>query len=504
MGDPIPIANGFYVSDSAPISAQRCVNWYPNVPQTETITTANLFNTPGLNEILSVSNIKSCRGAHVMNDIPYFVIGQNLYRLNRTFDADNNEVFSTDDLGTIEGVERVTMADNGTQMCICAAPDASTAGKSYIFTDDPDTLTEITDADFDGPADSVEYIDGYFNFVKSDGKKFFQSQINDGLNYDALDFSTANADPDKIRAQAVHKNQLYIFGSETIEIFRNTGRSPAPFVRIQGAIVQLGIFAPQSIQNFAGVLMFIGGSDNESPAVWAVSGASKSKISTTAIDNELSKLTDSELDDVFSWVYAESGAYFYAFSTPTTTYVYDQINQRWHERQSMVDNDLTRYRVSHMTTAYGRVLVGDTEDGRIGELVEGTYTEYDELVRRFTTTRPFDNGGDPVFVAMIEAVCEAGVGLTSDMTFTNGTTSQGVPIEIQAGFDPQITLAWSDQDGRDGTFVGWRSRSLGKKGEYKRRQQWRKVGRFPRSRVLLFEIAAPVKATLVKAEVTLG
>lgn len=499
MGNVVlPIANGFYVSDSLPISAQRCVNWQPNVVQTSSITDANLFVTPGLIELAKVSDIKSCRGAHVMNEIPYFVIGQNLYRLNRVV-VDGVDTFTTDDLGTIDGVERVTIADNGLEMCIVAKPDALTVGRSYIFTDDPDTLTQITDINFDGPAGSVVYIDGFFNFIRTDGKKFFNSPLASGLGpYDPLDFSTASADPDQIRVQAIFKNQLYIIGSETIEIFRNIGRSPAPFQRIQGAVNDLGIFAVQSIQLFSDALIFVGGSVNQSPAIWVVVGAGKKKISTISIDNELSKLTSDQVSRVFSWTYAESGAFFYGLTLPNTTFVYDSINQRWHERQTITAGDPARYRVSHMVTAYGRILVGDLEDGRIGQLQEGTYTEYDDLVRRFVTSQPFDNSGKPLFVGSIEAVCEAGVGLTSNASVNINDELLGLSSAVEAGIDPLITLAWSDDGGRN--FIGFRSRSMGKKGEFKRRQIWRKLGRFPRSRVLLFEVTSPTKATLIKVE----
>lgn len=500
----LPIANGFYVSDALPISAQRCVNWQPNVPQTSTITDANLFSTPGLVELIRASEFKSCRGAHVMAEIPYFVIGINLYRLDRTFDSDGLEVFALTDISTdtgvsIEGVERVTMADNGTQLCICAKPDASTTGKSYIFTDSPDTLVEITDPDFNGPADSVVYVDGFFSFNKADGKLFFNSALNDGTAYDAADFGTASADPDKINAQGVLKNQLHMLGSEVTEVFRNIGRSPAPFQRIQGAIIDVGCFSPQTIEIFSGALVFVGGAVNESPSIWALSGGRKQKLSTTAIDNELSKLTDLEISQLYSWVYAESGAFFYGVSLPTTTFVYDSINKRWHERQSESQNLLTQYRVSHMISAYGRILVGDTQDGRIGELKEGVYTDYNQLVRRLVTSQPFDREGDPIFVAMVEAVCESGVGLTDDIEVEGGTTATGAPIIVKAGKDPQITFAWSKDGGA--IFQGYASRSLGKIGERKHRQQWRKrPGRIPRDVTLLFEVAAPNKATLIKVE----
>ena len=44
----LPIANGFYISDSLPISAQECVNWYPNIVQAPALSQETLFGTPGL------------------------------------------------------------------------------------------------------------------------------------------------------------------------------------------------------------------------------------------------------------------------------------------------------------------------------------------------------------------------------------------------------------------------------------------------------------------------
>lgn len=500
----LPISQGFYVSDALPISNQRCVNFRPNVPQSDTVTADNLFGTPGIKQLFDVDPNDTTRGAHVMAGIPYFVIGGSLYRLNRT-EVDNVESFTVDNLGAIEGTNRVYMADNGTQLCIVAPPQGViTIGKSYIFTDTPDALVEITDANFDGPAASVVYVDGFFSFHKSDGKKFFNSPLGDGRGapsgtaYDALDFSTAEADPDQIRAQVVYRNQLHILGSETTEIFRNIGRAPAPFQRIAGAVIDVGIVAPQSVQLFGGAFAFVGAGVNESPAIWMIQGANKQKLSTTAIDNALSDLSANEQSSIFSWVYAEAGAYFYGVVLPDTCFVYDVVNKRWHERQSIKDIDLTQYRVSAMVTAYGRIIVGDVQSGLIGELDEETYLEYGVLIRRFVTSKPFDDQGRPVVTANIEAVCENGVGLVNDIDIITGNTAAGVPLKAQGGADPQITLSWSDDGGR--IFVGDRSRSLGKIGEYRRKQIWRRMGRFPRSRVLRLEIAAPVKSTIIKVE----
>ncbi|MCH8319410.1 MAG: hypothetical protein IH790_00435 [Acidobacteria bacterium] len=45
------------------------------------------------------------------------------------------ESFAVVSLGTVEGTARVSMADNGTQLCILIP-----GGKGYIFTEDPDTF----------------------------------------------------------------------------------------------------------------------------------------------------------------------------------------------------------------------------------------------------------------------------------------------------------------------------------------------------------------------------
>ena len=499
----LPISQGFYVSDSLPISNQRCVNFYPNLPQTSTVTDANLFGTPGIKEVTpEISNV-TCRGLHVLAGIAYYVIGQQLYRLNRVVVA-GDESFNLEALGEIEGNARVYMADNGTQLCIVAIPEALvTAGRSYIFTEGPETLTEITDAGFDGPASSVVYVDGYFSFHKSDGKKFFNSPLNDGLGpYDPLDFSTAEADPDQIRAQIVHRNQLYILGSETIQIFRNIGRSPSPFIPIQGALLDVGIVAPQSLQKFAQSFAFVGAGVNETPAVWLVNGLQKTKISTTAIDNELSKLTEEEQQSIFGWEYAEAGGFFYGITLPDTCFVYDSVNQRWHERRSAFLDRQDQYRVSHMTQAYGRILVGDLQDGRTGELDRDEYLEYGRLIKAFVTSRPFDDQGNARFVSSIEAVVDNGVGLANDINVEVGSTLLGDPLTGTGGADPKITMSYSDDGGR--TFIGERSRSMGKAGEYRRRPIWYKNGRLSRSRVLRFEISAPVKRTIVKVEADIG
>jgi hypothetical protein len=185
----LPIANGFYVSDSLPISAQECTNWYPNIVQGTGLSQETLFGTEGIVELATSGILDNVnRGAHEMAGKPYFVNGERLYRLDESGDD-----YSLTFIGDVAGVARVSMADNGTQLMVLV-PN----GNGYIYNHVTDTFAQITDSDFtaNGAPQFVVFIDGYF-LITTDSKKFIVSSINNGLSYNALDFGTAESDPER-------------------------------------------------------------------------------------------------------------------------------------------------------------------------------------------------------------------------------------------------------------------------------------------------------------------
>lgn len=476
MDVEIPIANGFYESESLPISAQECVNWYPNVVQTAGLSQETLFGTPGINQLTATGVVGDInRGAHVKNGIAYFVSGSSLYILNRVVDVDGNETFNTTSLGTVEGSGGVSMADNGTQLMVLVP-----GGKGYIYDENAGTpFLEITDADFtaNGNPQYVVFIDGYFACT-TDSKKWIISALNDGNNWDALDFSSAESDPDDIVAPVVFRNQIFITGSETTEAFQNVPNGAGfPFIR-SNIFIDKGCFAPLSLIAAHNTFMMIGGGINESPAVWQFTGSSFQKVSTTAIDNVLSGFSKEVIEAAFSFTYSDKGAYFIGFTVDEFTFVYDVISQRWHERKSTINDVNVRWRVNSLVTAYGRVLVGDSQDGRIGELDSNVYMEYGDNILRVIATQPFSNLGNSIKVPSIELTVESGVG-NSDRP------------------DPKVSMDVS-RDGK--TFTYERSRSMGRVGEYNRRAVWYRNGRFPRFVVLRFKMSDPVRPVIIKCE----
>jgi len=460
---PLPIANGFYRSESLPISAQECVNWYPVIQSAPSLNQENLFGIPGLAQVATTGILRrQGRGAHVMNGVPYFVDGENLFSMGSDYSITN--------LGVIEGSARCSMADNGTQLMILVP-----GGKGYIYNHVTTAFAEITDSDFraNGEPQFCCFIDGYF-CATTDSKKFIISALNDGTSWAALDFGSAESDPDDIVAPVVFSNQLFIGGGQTFEAFQNIGGAGFPFQRT-GLFIQRGVYAPYSLISLQETFLFIGGGANESPAVWALAGNSVQKISTQPIDYLLHLLTADELQSVYAWSYADRGSYFVGFALPDTCIVYDITTQRWHERKSYLFGSQGAYRVSSVVNAYNTTFCSDILDGRIGELSATTYKEYGEPIIRTISTQPFMNEMKSVFFPSLELTVESGVG------------NDDCP-------NPVVTLERS-LDGK--TWGNPRPRPIGRIGQYNRRSIWRKNGRAARFEVFRFTLSDPVKPVII-------
>lgn len=484
----LPIAQGFYVDESLPVSAQQCVNFYPHIPQTKTITDAALIGVGGLTQACLTTINFFNRGAHVMADIPYFVNGNQLYKITYTEDMDGNRTYTATNVSgaeTIDGSSFVSMSDNGEQLCI-VAPDQANQFNAWIYTI-AGGLVQISDVDFNGPVSNVTFMDGYFVFAKQNSNVFFISDLRDGLAYDALDFASAESDPDPIQAIAPLNGLLYVFGSRTYEQYEDAGGAGFPFVRATSGSQQKGCSSPQSVTEFNGSLVWIGGSANEKPAIWATNGGEPVKISTPAIDVLINSGGVIAVSGAYTMNWAEKGHNFIAFTIPgVCTVVYDASTQLWHERKS-VDLFLMPqpWRVTSLVPAYSVLLVGDQLSGNVGIFSDSIYQEYGDNLRGYFTTPAIDNLGNPFTVNSVELMMETGT----------------VPI-IGQGSNPIIRMSVSRDGGR--TFSPEISRLMGAIGEYEQRISWDLLGRYSRSVCFRFDIDEPIKRVIVKGEISIA
>lgn len=473
---PLPMGFDFYQSDSLAFSVQRVINWIPLVAESEALNDRMLLQPSGLKTFVDTL-INNNRGGLDMKEVAYFVNGNSLIEVSASGTFTNK--------GVIPGIGRVSLATNG-QFLVIVIPGLS----AFAYDNVADTLTQITDKDF-RVSDTVVFKDGFFVFSASDGSVFFNSALNDPFTYDALDFGSAEINPDRIVGLHVNHNELFVGGLVTCEIHQNVAGAGFPFQRIPGANIQKGWHSKFGTVEFDNSFVFIGGGEREKTAIWKVTSSSSSvKISTNAIDTQIQKFTRNEISNSFAMTYSERGQFLAIFTfesdrIPSRTFFYNATASAllgknvWGEFQTGVVDG--RFRVQSIVAAYGRLLVGDDRSGLIGELDNKTLDYYGDNIFRQSASSPFNQNGTEVFAGSFEATFQAGVGLTG-------------------GKDPQVRMDTSDDQGN--TFDPDTTRGIGKIGEYGQQSVWERQGSFPVARTVRLTITDKVRANLIRLAAT--
>jgi hypothetical protein len=476
----LPLICDTYESVSTALANRRCINLYQQIPEGPAASQAALIGCPGLTQFIDMDN-NICRAMIEAKDGRGFAVyGNTLY-----------EVFSggtKSSRGTVDGTGNVKWATNGFVIVLVT----NLSGYFYDLT--TDTLTKITDAEYttnNGTVTDVTYKNGFFVYMTS--TYIFNGSVlttNDGKTFPALSFGSAELEPDGNVAIFTLNNFMYVLGENTIEQFRTVGGAGFPFQAIDGATIQMGCVARDSVVEFEQKMVFLGKSPGTTPALYLVTGSKPEKISTPAIENYIQGLTLAQQEAAICWIYQAGGSAFLVLEVGDATFVYDRSAslktglKKWHERQSGSIEwvDYKVWRARHSMDRFGKILVGDRTTSDMGEIGYSTYTEYGNRIKKGFTTQPFGEG-DLLNVTEIEMYAEAGVG---DATTT----------------DPQLELTYSDSQGKQ-----WSNpipRSMGTQADYSNRMIWRRLGKFSRDRTLRFYTDDSVKVSLIRLEAVLG
>ncbi len=472
---------GFYQLRSLPLARKRCINLYPQINEDSAFSKIALFGTPGIESFVTTGLPGVARGCIEADGVPYYVIGNKLVSFNR---AGVLTIHS----GNITGTNNVVMKFNTKTIAI-----VDPYGDSYFFTLSTQTLVQIVDATFlsYGQVRSVDYKDGYFVF--STDRFWFNSSHydnNNGQVFDALDFGVKDIGPDLIVAPFTSNDLLYIIGQERTSIWDNIVTNAFPFAEIDGANLEIGCQARQSITKFDGDFVMIGGGKNEKPSVFRVRSQSHERISTDAIDYVIGLSTEDELARARIDTYAQDGHPFLVLKIGNYSFSYDQKASDeaggpiWHERQSGITNgeSFLPWRGQHICKAHNTIYVGDSQSSVIGKLQMDTYREFGERIERVVIGQPVNDKGSPVFQNEIEMFIEAGVG-NADST------------------DPAWLFSYSDNGRNFGNAI---PRAMGKQGEYDKRLVWRRQSRIPAKRIMRWKTDDPVKIAIYKWVTDIG
>jgi hypothetical protein len=505
-----PILGSAYVARSVNAADNRMVNLFPEVIPEGGKEPAFLNRAPALRFLASVGT-GPVRGLWSFRADPtrsFVVSGNELYEINFNYTATLR--------GTVGGTGPVSIADNGTQIFIAANP------KGYIFNTATNVLAEIIDPDFPG-AVTVAYLDGYFIFNPPDSQKFYLTGLLDGTSVDPLDFASAEGSSDGLVSLIVDHRELWLFGTDSVEVWYDAGLSDFPFVRIQGAFNELGCAAPYSVAKLDNGLFWLGSDSRGKGIVYRAEGYTGKRMSTHAVEWQIQQYDN--ISDAVAYTYQQDGHSFYVliFPSANTTWVYDVATQAWHERAGFSNGDFTRHRSNCQMAFNGEVIVGDYQNGNIYAFDLDFFADNGQIQKWLRSWRALPTGQNNLKRTTQHSMqldCETGVGLTGSMieeviylqtendeyliTESDEYLISEEMTPITQGSDPQVMLRFSDDGGHTWSNEHWKS--LGNIGVYQKRTIWRRLGMTLKLRDRVYEVSGtdPVKISVMGAELILS
>ena len=538
-----PILGQSYVARSVNAADARMVNLFPEVV-TEGEETGFLQRAPGLKFLQTVGTgpIRAL-WAHQTNGSDFYVVsGQSFYKLTGT-------TATPKFLGTVSGTGPVSIADNGTQIFLACNPDG------FIYNEVTNVFAKITDLDFAG-AVTVTYLDGYFVYNQPNSQIIWVSQLLDGSSVDPLDFASAEGSPDGVVALISDHRELWVFGTDSVEVWYDSGATDFPLTRIQGAFNEIGCVAPFSVAKLDNGLFWLGTDARGQGIVYRANGYTGVRVSTHAIEWQIQQYGN--ISDAVAYTYQQDGHAFYVISFPTgnATWVYDAATQAWHERAGFSNGEFTRHRSNNQCNFGGTIIVGDYENGNIYQFDLETYADNDQpqkWLRSWRALMPGQNNFRRTSQHTLQLNAETGVGLnlypgydSEDLITEDGkeiiaeyaqvtiSTQAGLELTTEAndnfeilgvntnledtngyiletnsypatpGYNPQAMLRWSDDGGHTWSNEHWSS--MGKIGQYGSRTFWRRLGMTVKLRDRVYEVSGtdPVKIAITNAELLLS
>ena len=423
-----------------------------------------LLGTPGLRRLLSVGTTQ-CRGLFSEDGRTWAVIGAGLYELDLTANTATSRGPIADD-----GLP-VSFASNGRggeQLAICGG------GSVYVLDLETNVLSAAVALPLTNLPTQLAFIDGYFLLLEAATVRCWFSALEDGTNWDALDFFARSQTSDNWVGVGVVRDRIWLWGSETTDLYYDSGNADNPFLPYPGAILYEGLVGPNAWTT-DGQRMYWVAQNNQGRAYMLAGVEGQAQpISTDAIDFALASATN--LDNVEALCYAQEGHTHVVWTIPCSgtcgrTFVYDTKEQLFHERGTW-DQTLAifyRWRVCGLASTAAGLIVGDFETGDLYALDLNTFTENGAMIRRVRRAPYLSPEAEIAFLDQVELGAQMGVGLTTGQ-----------------GSDPTVLARVSRDAGQ--TWTPTISARLGAMGQYGTRAIWHRLGRVRLDR-FVFEVS---------------
>ncbi|MDB5584313.1 MAG: phage stabilization protein [Bradyrhizobium sp.] len=420
-----------------------------------------LLSRPGLGTLATngsgpINGIFSNRGTLSGDD--FSVSSSTLYR-------------GTVSKGTVTGSGPTGFAGSATEILIARGSSLyNYNGTNLIAVTFPDSAT----------VRAVCFIGSTFVAVRGDGAfpgRFYWSDVLDGRTWDALNYATAEREPDDLLDIAALNDKIILYGQSTIEVWADTGDASLRFSRIEGIGSQSKGIIATGCQCSADNTQFHVGSD---AVVYRMAG-----VFTRISDHWLeTKIAASTAVKMFTFRY--QGHEFVCVRLDSNTYAFDCVTQEWCEFQTNGGNWIAQCAAMKGTVAY----FGHSSTGTIMGW-SGWADLSAALTREFTAATQLDQ---PVSVNNLWLWVDSGAS-----TVLSGQGSAPV-MEMASSRDAGNN--WTDFDDAS---IG--NASVGGAGQYRVIPQWRRVGQFDQPGMMFrFRVSdpVPIRISSVKFNEPLG
>jgi hypothetical protein len=446
-------------SKSSDVTAQQRINMYLEFIRDADGTNVVAYGTPGLVLFASLGT-GIIRGMHAFGAYIYIVQEGYLFQVDSLGNSVNKGT-----LDTVAG--KVSMADNGTQIMI------ATGASGYIYNTVTNAFGIISDGDYPG-GDTVTFIDGYFIVNKPSTGQFWISGSYDGTSWDALEFATAESNPDNLIRVFADHSQLILLGDISTEFWSNTGALDFPYSRITS--IEWGLAARWSVAKFDNSIIYLAKNRMGEVQVVRLQGYTPTIVSTPDIGYLINKYTTTSDASGFAYMHDEHPMYQINFPTAGESWLYDGRSDCWSKLKAY---NLSRHRSEIGVTFNGKAITADYSTGLMYRLDGDTYDDNGSPLISELIGKHVMNGLELFTISELQVDLQTGSGIASGQ-----------------GSNPQIMLQVSRDGGNNYGPEKWRA--MGPMGKYLVRARWLRLGE-GRDFVFKLKIADPVKRAILGA-----
>ena len=313
----------------------------------------------------------------VLNGANFAVAGGNLYSYTAT---------SYSKIGSV-GSGRALFAATYLALYVVVA------GTLYSW--DGTTLSVIAMPDGRAIQD-LDTLDSYVILGCADGR--FYWLVPGDTTIDPLNFATAESSPDGLSAVCRLVDEIWFFGTKTVEPWQTTGDATAPFQKAAGRVYDRGCASRDTVLRFDNSVLWEG----DDGLIYR-SSAVPERISNDGIEERISQATGPRT----AWYFSIQGHKGYVLQIPGQgTFVYDAAAGDWSQFQS-TDNMLWR-----AGFGYDRV-AASIDSGEIWTVDPTSATDAGTAFRK-AVTGTIAIGGRPAR----NASASFSVGCSADTTFS--------------------------------------------------------------------------------------